>query len=77
MGSGGRNSFLTGGFKPKTGWANQALSQNLRYTDGIAQGMMTRSPNDACGTHTVEAAIIAKDATSVLKGLAQRRSKVS
>jgi hypothetical protein len=42
------------------------------YVDGAAQGMMTRSSNDACKTHAVAAT---KGAASVLKSLAQRRSK--
>jgi hypothetical protein len=33
---------------------------------------MTHSPSSACETHALGAAMIMKDASSVLKGLAQR-----
>jgi hypothetical protein len=52
------------------------LSQNLRYIDGTAQGMMTHSPNSACETHTMGVMMIVKDIASVLMGLAQRRLEV-
>jgi hypothetical protein len=64
------------GFQHTTSWAIQALGQNLRYAATTAQGMMTRNPNNACETRATEATMIAKDATSVLKGLAQRCSEM-
>jgi hypothetical protein len=53
------------------------LGHDLRYVDGATQGTMTHNPNDACETHAMEAATIAKDTSSVLKSLAQRHLEAS
>jgi hypothetical protein len=52
------------------------LGRNLMYSDRTAYGMMTHGPSNTPETHATEATMITKDATSVLKGLAQRRSEV-
>jgi hypothetical protein len=59
--------------QPTTTWAAHVIGRNLRYDDGTTQGTMTCSPHDACETHAVEVTMIMKDASSVLKGLTQRR----
>jgi hypothetical protein len=41
-----------------TGWADQVLSQKLRYVDGTIQGTMTHNPNDTCRTCAMEAVTI-------------------
>jgi hypothetical protein len=46
--------------------------QNLRCTNGIAQGMTARSSSHARGTHIRGAAMIVKDAALASKGLVPR-----
>jgi hypothetical protein len=55
-----------------TSWAVQALGQNLSYANDAALGMMMCSPHNVHETHAMEAAMIMKGTTSVLKNLAQR-----
>jgi hypothetical protein len=57
-------------FQPVTVQTDQAISQNLWYTDGTTQGMMTHCPSSAYKTHVVGATMIMKDPTLVLKGMA-------